>query len=144
MSDAHNSTSWLDHFICSRIVYSMITKLHILNKHPSSDCLPVGLVISVSLNAESHDNVSNVKHADKMPPIFRCSKAQDYKIREYGKISAVHLDKVQIPESYTCTKTYCSNRWHICDIDNLFDDICNALRVSSLETISTCKNIVSR
>ena len=47
--------------------------------------------------------------------------------------------KVHIPELFTCTKTNCSNRWHICDIDNLFDDICNALRVSSLETISTCK-----
>ena len=74
-----------------------------------------------------------------MPPIFRWSKAQDFNIRDYGKSSAVHLDKVHIPESFTYIKTNCSNIWHICDIDNLFDDICNALRVSSFGTISTCK-----
>ena len=60
-------------------------------------------------------------------------------MREYRKSNAVHLDKVHIPESFTCTKTNCSNRWHIGDIDNLFDDICNAHRVPSLETISTRK-----
>ena len=39
-----------------------------------------------------------------------------------------------------CTNTSCSIRQHISDIDNLFDDTCNAVvRVSSLETISTCK-----
>ena len=100
--------------------------------------LPVGFVISMSLTAVSHDDVSNVKHADKMHPIFRWSKAQDHNIREYGKSSAVHLDKIQIPESFTCKKTNCSNRWHICDIDNLFDDICH----TRLETISTCKKII--
>ena len=47
VSDAHNSTSWLDHFICSHSVHSMITDLHILDECPSSDHLPVGLVISV-------------------------------------------------------------------------------------------------
>ena len=71
--------------------------------------LPVGFVISMSLTAVSHDDVSNVKHADKMHPIFRWSKAQDHNIREYGKSSAVHLDKIQIPESFTCKKTNCSN-----------------------------------
>ena len=41
VSDAHNSTSWLDHFICSHSVHSLITDLHILDKCPSSDHLPV-------------------------------------------------------------------------------------------------------
>ena len=143
VSDPHYFTSWLDHFICSQCVHPMITDSHISDKGPS-DHLPVGLVIAISVTAESHDNVSNEKHADKMPPIFRWSKAQYYKISEYGKSSAVHLDKVHIPESFTRTKTNCSNRWHTCNIDNLFDDICKALWVTSLETISTCKNIVSR
>ena len=74
-----------------------------------------------------------------MPPIFRWFQAQDYNIREYGKSGAVHLYKVHIPESFTCTKTNCSNRWHICNIDNLFDDMHNVVWVSNLETISTCK-----
>jgi len=73
VSDAHNSTSWLDHVICSRSVHSMITDWCIVDKCPSSDHLPVRLVIST----------------DKMPPIFRWSNANDCNIKEnditYGK-----------------------------------------------------------
>ena len=53
--------------------------------------------------------------------------------------AAVHLDRIHISDSCTCTNSNCSNIQHISDIDNLFDDICNALRVSSLTTITTCK-----
>ena len=104
VSDAHNSTLWSDHFICSHIAHSMITD--ILDKRPNSDHFPVGL-ISISVTAESRDSTSNEKYADKMPPIFRLFKAHNYNIREYGESSAVHLDKVHIPESFTCTKINC-------------------------------------
>ena len=143
VSDAHKSTSCLDHFICSHSVNSMITDLYILDKCPSSDHLPVGLMISTALTAERC--VNNEKHADKIPLIFRWSNAKDCNIKEYGKCSAVRVDRIHISDSCTCTNSNCSNRQHISDIDNLFDDICNALRVSSLKTITTCnKNIVPR
>ena len=45
--------------------------------------------------------------------------------------SAVHVERRHISD--------CSIRQHVSDTDNLFDDICNMLQVSSLETISTCK-----
>ena len=138
VSDAHNSTSWLDHFICSHSVNSMITDLYILDKCPSSDQLPVGLEISTALTAERC--VNNEKHADKMPPIFRWSNAKDCNIKEYGRCSAIHLDRIHTSDSCMCTNPNCSNRQHITDIDDLFADICNALRVSSLETITTCKH----
>ena len=74
-----------------------------------------------------------------MPLTFTWSNAKDCNIKEYGKCSAVHLDRIHISDSCTCTNSNCSNRQHISDIDSLFDDISNVLRVSSLETITTCK-----
>ena len=94
-------------------------------------------MISTALTAERC--VNNEEQADKMPPIFRWSYAKDCNIKEYGKCSAVHLDRIHISDSCTCTNPNCSNIQHISDIDNLFDDICNALRVSSLETVTACK-----
>ena len=41
VSDAHSTTSWLDHIICSFDFYSIISDLFILDKLPSSDHLPV-------------------------------------------------------------------------------------------------------
>ena len=99
-------------------------------------------MISTALTAERCLN--NGKHADKMPLTFTWSNAKDCNIKEYGKCSAVHLDRIHISDSCTCTNSNCSNRQHISDIDSLFDDISNVLRVSSLETITTCKNIVPR
>ena len=95
----------------------MITDLYILDKCPSSDHLPVGLVISTALTAERC--VNNEKHADKIPPIFRWSNAKDCNIKEYGKCSAFHLDRIHISDSCTCTNSNCSNRQHISDIDNV-------------------------
>ena len=116
--------------------------IYILNKCPSSDHLPVGLVISTALTTERC--VNNEKHADKIPPIFRWSNAKNCNIKEYGKCSAVHLDRIHTSDSCMCTNPNCSYRQHITDIDNLFDDICNALRVSSLETITTCKKYCAK
>ena len=59
-----------------------------------------------------------------MPPIIRWFDAHDCSIKEYGKCSAVHLDRIHISDSYTCNNTNCSIRQHINYIDNLFDDIC--------------------
>ena len=40
LSDAHNSTSWLDHIICSYDVNFKISSITILDKFPGSDYLP--------------------------------------------------------------------------------------------------------
>jgi len=106
VSDANNCTSWLDHVICSHSVNSVITDLYILDKCPSLDHLPVGLVISTGVTAERY--VNNEKHTDKMPPICKWSNARDCNIKEYCKCSAVHLDRMHISDSCTCTNTNCS------------------------------------
>ena len=86
----------------------MITDLYILDKCPSTDHLPVGLVISTALTAERC--VNNEKYADKMPSIFRWSNAKYCNIKEYGKCTAVHLDTIHTTDSCTCTNPNCSNR----------------------------------
>ena len=79
-----------------------------------------------------------MKHADEIPSIFKWPNANDYNISKYGKCSAVNLDRIH-SDSSTCSNANCTIRQHISYRDNLFYDICNALRVSSLENISTCK-----
>ena len=41
VSDAHGTTSWLDHFICSHDLHSNIVEMKILEKNPCSDHLPI-------------------------------------------------------------------------------------------------------
>ena len=93
VSDAHNSTSWLDHFICSHGVQSLVTNIHILDKLPSSDNLPVGIVVStVCVISDKHNSVPKKKQQVKQCPM------NYFDIRKYGNSTAAHLGKVQIPE----------------------------------------------
>ena len=72
----------------------------------------------------------NEKHAEKTLPIFRWSTAHDSNIKEYGKCSAVHLDRIHSSDSCTCTNTNCSIGQHISDIDYVFND--NVTRASDV------------
>ena len=51
--------------------------------------------------------------------------------------------KIHISDSCTCTNIYCLIRQHISDIDNLFDVVCNALRVSSTYTQHCAKTTLN-
>jgi exonuclease III len=44
VSDAHGSTSWLDHYICSHTMYNEICAINIVDKLPSSDHLPLSVI----------------------------------------------------------------------------------------------------
>ena len=56
VSDAHSTTSWLDHIICSFDFYSIILDIFILDKLPSSDHLPLCCRYRFDLCIESRDS----------------------------------------------------------------------------------------
>ena len=75
VSDACHSTSWLDNFICSHSIHSMVVDLLILDNCPSFDHLPIGLGISTAVTIRdiihisesftcTNNNCSNRQHID--------------------------------------------------------------------------------
>ena len=50
VSDAHSTTSWLDHIICSFNLFIILSDLCILDKLPSSDHLPTGCKLCFDLD----------------------------------------------------------------------------------------------
>ena len=99
VSDAHNSTSWLDHFICSHGVQSLVTNIHIIDKLPSSDHLPVDHIVSSCVISDKHNSVPKKKQQVKQCPIFKWTEANDFDIRKFGNstvfrsylISSIHV-----------------------------------------------------
>ena len=49
VSDAHFTTSWLDHVLCSQDIHSKLDSVKILDKLPSSDHLPIYITFNVHL-----------------------------------------------------------------------------------------------
>ena len=62
VSDAHHSTSWLDHVICSSNMHSAIGGIYVVDKLPSSDHLP--LVVTFSMKVVDKARVTNA-HVNK-------------------------------------------------------------------------------
>ena len=56
VSDAHHSTSWLDHIVCSHDIYSKLTLIKIHDKLSSSDHLPLSACIDIPLVPPSSGN----------------------------------------------------------------------------------------
>jgi len=69
VSDAHASTSWLDHYVCSSTMHNSITKITFIDKPPSSDHLPISAVFSHSATTAPMDVDTN----DEPPTAKSCN-----------------------------------------------------------------------
>ena len=80
-SDAHSTTSWLDHFICSYDLHVSIFDMQILDKSPSSDHLPVRAKFNLDCIKCDSDSCDDAKNNSNMPVInFQWTKTTDVHI----------------------------------------------------------------
>ena len=87
VSDAHNTTSWLDHALCSHDMNTKLSSLRILNKFPSSDHLPVSIYLHFDHPIE--ELVTNSCSRDKVT--INWSKASDCDILYYRNLTYNYL-----------------------------------------------------
>ena len=67
VSDAHCTTSWLDHIVCSFDMHSKVSSVHVIDKMPCSDHLPIVAAFDIC------NNLSKVqsRKVDKDPDVVR-------------------------------------------------------------------------
>ena len=140
VSDAHSTTSWLDHIICSFNLFLILSDLCILDKLPSSDHLPIGCNFCFYLDTcMSTPSVSD--SCDVKLPTMKCqwSKASDVEIEYYRMKSYISLDTISIPDVVKCVNNNCSSKEHQGQLDSYFTSISDALDLMSKQTIPTSK-----
>ena len=139
VSDAHSTTSWLDHIVCSFNLYVLLSDFCILDKLPSSDHLPIGCNICFDL--DSTPNRCDPVPCDVNVPTIQVqwSKANDVEIEHYSAKSYTSLNAVTLPDAIKCIDPSCSCNEHQMQLDVYFDTICNALYHTSKQTIPTSK-----
>ena len=140
VSDAHSTTSWLDHIICSFNLFTILSDLCILDKLPSSDHLPIGCNLCFDLDTcMSTPSVSD--SCDVKLPTMKCqwSKASDVEIEYYRMKSYISLDTIFIPDVVKCVNNNCSSKEHQGQLDSYFTSISDALDLTSKQTIPTSK-----
>ena len=130
VSDAHHSTSWLDHVICSSNLHNAIGSIYVVDKLPSSDHLPLGVTFAMKVVDKAH-----VTSAHEACQTTDWSNATATCKHAYAADSNMILGGVCIPDALLFKHVHCNNPDHIAAIDDFYHLINRSLIASSADTI---------
>ena len=134
LSEAHGTTSWIDHCVCTEQAHSSITDVNICYDMQSSDHFPISICI----------DVSSVPRLDSAytPPQSRLdwSKASERDRSMYRDKCAELLDSIELPrDAVCCSDTSCKDSSHIEGVRDLYCCIANALNCAAVNAIPVTK-----
>lgn len=140
-SNAHCTTSWLDHIICTNSAHSLIKNVSVYYDYVTSDHVPLSLEIfqyqNLFYNCPQIDNFQsncNVQWDKLNSDELLC-----YKYYTKTNVKSICIQ----PDVLECCNNTCTNSDHLLAIDNLYDDIINALVNSSKTLINSCNKSCS-
>lgn len=131
ISEAHNSTSWLDHCVSSSAFHKLINFCDIGYDYVISDHRPIRLFLDLSiLRSEAEQKVENPINT------VHWEKVTDDEKRNYTIKSRQLLSQITIPSHlYECKN--CTNSDHLAEIDIYLHSIIEALKNASSELCSS-------
>ena len=124
VSDAHDTTSWLDHVLTTHSSHSTISDMAVNYDCVSSDHFPLGFTISVNLLPYSE--ASNQEHVGHSSPKWDTATLQD--LKNYYTQTGLLLSAINVPhDALCCTDPNCNDEDHYSDLCKFYDDITNLL-----------------
>ena len=106
VSDAHHSTSWLDHIVCSHDIYYKLTLIKIHDKLPSSDHLPSSACIDIPLMPPCSFSRKSLRMT------FNWAKASDVDLCSYDMHTFQNFKNIPINCAIKCDYVNCSSAEH--------------------------------
>ena len=129
VSDAHNSTSWLDHIICSYDDNSKISSINILDKLPGSDHLPLQMTLDIDFNSIV-DFIDKLCSRDKVS--FNWSKCTLNELSQYCCLTYDLFTDIHVTPGIKCNNPNCEISSHKADIDYLYKQITASKKIYTL------------
>ena len=87
-SEAHHSTSWLDHCVSSPLGHHRILDMEVDYSFQSSDHFPLHLAIALPLDTHAMGTATPVAAVTPAPPLACWSKASEEDIQVYNQSSS--------------------------------------------------------
>ena len=135
ISDAHGTTSWLDHVICCSDMQNNVVSIEILEKSPSSDHLALSVTFDIMCKPVTIDK--HTCHSDKVR--FVWDNATDTDVAHYKKLTAENFSKLKISDVIHCNNINCDSIEHHNQIDELYMKMCSIMMQCSSSRIPTSK-----
>ena len=135
VSNAHNTTSWLDHIICSHDVQKKLVCIYILDRLSCSDHLP--LCVSFDFNCDPIVTSSHIieTHETQTNVTFSWAKATIIDIERCRTLTFELLKNINLLPAITCDDCNCKSAKHKLQIDQFYMQLCAVLEKASRECI---------
>ena len=135
-SEAHQSTSWLDHCISTSPAHNCITDISILHEYIGSDHFP--LRVTCSLDYLQKYVIEPPCQTSSIHKIIDWSCIDDTSLHRYRICSKHKLSNVSFDhQAVACRDPNCNDTSHLNSIDKLYNDITVALEAATAESLPT-------
>ena len=131
ISDAHNTTSWIDHFVSSSSVHQAMLNMDALTECIISDHRSVAVSIQCSHLPEFDDEVM-----EPQPSLIDWLKVTAQEREDYYHESKNLLDQLQVPtEVRHCQNFNCTDEKPLEEIENFYAELTSVLLVAASSAI---------
>jgi len=132
-SDAHNTTSCINHFVSSFSVHQAMFNVDVLTECILSDHLAVTVSIQCSYHPEFDDEVMEPQPS-RMDWLKVMAQEREYYYHESKNL----LDQLQLPtEVRHCQNFNCIDEKHLEEIENLYAELTSAVLAAASSAIKT-------
>lgn len=128
ISDAHGSSSWLDHCVVTESAKQVVTNISVIYDTLWSDHFP--LVVECNLNLSKH-KLAQLTQGANSGVVW--GNRDDEQVGWYTSECHNHLKNIDFPKEFiNCADNYCRDPEHRHVLDRLYSDIVTALRTASV------------
>ena len=130
LSDAHHSTSWIDHCVSSPLAHQRICDMDIRYEFQSSDHYPLMFTIHVPVLTPA-DSTHSFGAAQPTSTSVCWQRATDDDIMSYRALTTRRFVNIRPPAAISCSDVSCTNDLHRREIDTFYRSILDALHTSA-------------
>ena len=135
-SAAHNSVSWLDHFVCTINTHRIVKPVNIHYDFMSSDHFPMSIDLDIAKICIDNEDIASSTTAARVP----WQDLAEADVKKYEALTDHHLSNIKLSHRLLlCDDINCKDPSHISDLDRMYEDIIESLRVSGEELINQQK-----
>ena len=135
VSDAWDTTSWLDHCVTTEDAHNSITNMSVYYHIGAHDHIPFSIDIAVSKIPATIDVDNDI------PKKLDWSRLSSHDIDTYTKLTDEYLSEVALPRDHLmCSDMSCSDENHIHSLTVFYNEIVSCLRRASDVAFSNCKS----
>ena len=135
VSDAHETTSWLDHVLCSQDMQTKLHSIAILDMLPSSDHVPLSFVFDFNSSPTFNDTFTCPSNKTN----FNWAIATDKDLTDYKYLTRIYCKDIHVNDVVKCSNVNCKSHDHLKQIDDLYSQLCSVLKHASNDSIPASK-----